>query len=253
LSHLSISFSDYTILSCEIDKISDKIDLLGILKNKSLDAARVIWVSEWFDVDKIIELSHHYRAFGPVIGVLLPFIESFLPFLPLFVFVFANASAFGLGYGILISWAGTTAGSYAVFLLIRKYGENRVFRFLTKSTRVQKLIKWVDRNGFGPLFLFICFPFTPSALVNLVAGLSGIKKTHYLFTLMAGKIVMICTVSFIGYDLKALLTQPIRTAIVAVVVILLWLIGKRLEHRLTKKVEAEDYHVMERRKKKETY
>ena len=59
-------------------------------------------MNEWFEVDKIIELSQHYRALGPLIGILLPFIESFLPFLPLFVFVFANASAFGLGYGILI-------------------------------------------------------------------------------------------------------------------------------------------------------
>ena len=210
-------------------------------------------MNEWFEVDNIIELSQHYRALGPLIGILLPFIESFLPFLPLFVFVFANASAFGLGYGILISWVGTTAGSYAVFLLIRKYGEIRLFRFLTKSARVQKLINWVDRNGFGPLFLFICFPFTPSALVNLVAGLSSIKKTHYLFTLMAGKLVMICTVSFIGYDLKALLTQPIRTAIVAVIVILLWFIGKRLEHRLTKKVDADFHQLTERRKEKETY
>ena len=70
---------------------------------------------------------------------------------------------------------------------------------------------------------------------------------------MAGKLVMICTVSFIGYDLKALLTQPIRTAIVAVIVILLWLIGKRLEHRLTKKVDADFQQSTERRKKKETY
>ena len=70
---------------------------------------------------------------------------------------------------------------------------------------------------------------------------------------MAGKLVMICTVSFIGYDLKALLTQPIRTAIVAVVVVLLWLIGKRLELRLTKKIEADYHQVKEKREKKETY
>lgn len=196
-------------------------------------------MGEWLEVEKIIELSHQYRALGPLIGLLLPFIESFLPFLPLFVFVFANASAFGLWYGFLLSWIGTTVGSYAVFLVIRKYGRNRFLRFLTKSQRVQKLIKWVDRNGFAPLFLFLCFPFTPSSLVNLVAGLSDLKKRHYFFTLLAGKFVMIFTVSFIGYDLKALLTQPIRTAIVAAVVILLWLIGKQIERRLNRKVEAE--------------
>lgn len=207
-------------------------------------------MSEWLDVDKIIELSHHYRALGPLIGLLFPFIESFLPFLPLFVFVFANASAYGLWYGFLLSWVGTSAGSYAVFLLIRKYGQARVFRFITKGARVQKLIKWVDRNGFGPLFLFICFPFTPSALVNLVAGLSDIKKNHYLFTLLAGKFVMIFTVSFIGSDLKALLTQPIRTAIVVSIIILLWIIGKRIEHRINQKIEAEFREIAEERVKK---
>ena len=196
-------------------------------------------MEEWLDVDKIVELAKHYKSLGPVIEILLPFIESFLPFLPLFVFVFANASAYGLWYGFILSWAGAVAGSYVVFLIIRKYGRNRLLRFLTKSARIQKLIKWVDRNGFAPLFLFLCFPFTPSALVNLVAGLADIKKRYYLFTLMAGKLVMIFTISFIGYDLKALLTQPIRTAVVVALIVLLWIVGKWLEKRVNRKVEAE--------------
>lgn len=203
-------------------------------------------MNEWLDIDKVIELSQQYRALGPFIGLFFPFIESFLPFLPLFVFVFANASAFGLWYGFFLSWVGTSVGSYAVFLLIRKYGQARIFKFITKGARVQKLINWVERNGFGPLFIFICFPFTPSALVNLVAGLSDIKKKYYFFTLLAGKFVMIFTVSYIGYDLKALLTQPIRTAIVIGIIFLLWVIGKRLELRLTKKVEAEFREIAKR-------
>lgn len=208
----------------------------------------MIWMSEWLEIDRIIELSHQYRALGPIIGLLFPFIESFLPFLPLFVFVFANATAYGFWYGFLLSWGGTTLGSYAVFLLIRKYGRNRYLRFLTRNPRVQRLIKWVDRNGFAPLFLFLCFPFTPSSLVNLVAGLSDIKKRHYFFTLIAGKFVMIFTVSYIGYDLRALLTQPFRTTIVVIVIILLWFIGKRIEHRLNKKVEEEFRHIAEKHK-----
>lgn len=223
---------------------------MGILVNIKADRVRLNEMNEWVDIDKIIELSHHYRALGPLIGLLFPFIESFLPFLPLFVFVFANASAYGLWLGFLLSWVGTSVGSYAVFLLIRKYGEARVFRFLTKRAKVQKLIKWVDRNGFGPLFLFICFPFTPSALVNLVAGLSDIKKKYYLVTLLAGKFVMIFTISFIGSDLKALLTQPIRTAIVIGIIFLLWIVGKRLEHRINQKVEAEFREIAKNRESK---
>ncbi|WP_083335369.1 TVP38/TMEM64 family protein [Planococcus chinensis] len=190
-------------------------------------------------MENIIELTQSYRAFGPLIGFLLPFIEAFLPFLPLFVFVFANATAYGLWIGFLLSWGGSVLGAYAVFLVVRKYGRARFMNFMTKHQKVEKLILWVERNGFGPLFLLLCFPFTPSALVNVVAGLSNISRHYYLLTVMAGKLVMVFMISYVGYDIRALFTQPVRTAIVVVVIILLYVIGKILEKRLNKRVEAD--------------
>lgn len=206
-------------------------------------------MSDFFSMENIVELTQSYRAFGPLIGFLLPFIEAFLPFLPLFVFVFANATAYGLWLGFLLSWSGSVLGAYAVFLLVRKYGRARLMNFMTRHEKVQKLIHWVERNGFGPLFLLLCLPFTPSALVNLVAGLSDIRKHYYLLTVMAGKFVMVFTISFVGYDLRALFTQPVRTAVVILVIILLYIIGKILEKRLNKKVEADFRLAKEERKK----
>lgn len=203
-------------------------------------------MEQW--LEKFIELAQQYRALGTVIGLSLPFIESFLPFLPLFAFVFANATAYGLWYGFLLSWVGTSLGSYAVFLVIRKYGHAKIFTFLTKRKRVEQLIHWIERNGFAPLFLFICFPFTPSALVNLVAGLSNMKKKHYLFTLLAGKFVMIFTVSYIGHDVQSLIDNPIKTVIVLVLILLLWFIGKRVEVRLNQKVEQEFREIAQEKK-----
>ena len=206
-------------------------------------------MSDFFSMENIVELTQSYRAFGPIIGFLLPFFEAFLPFLPLFVFVFANATAYGLWVGFLLSWSGSVVGAYAVFLVIRKYGRARFMNFMTRHEKVQKLIHWVERNGFGPLFLLLCLPFTPSALVNLVAGLSNIRKHYYLLTVMAGKFVMVFTISYVGYDLRALFTQPIRTAIVILVIVLLYIIGKILEKRLHKKVEADFRLASEERKK----
>jgi len=209
-------------------------------------------MSDFFSMENIVELTQSYRAFGPIIGFLLPFFEAFLPFLPLFVFVFANATAYGLWLGFLLSWSGSVVGAYAVFLVIRKYGRARFMNFMTRHEKVQKLIHWVERNGFGPLFLLLCLPFTPSALVNLVAGLSNIRKHYYLLTVMAGKFVMVFTISYVGYDLRALFTQPIRTAIVILVIVLLYIIGKILEKRLHKKVEADFRLASEERKKRQS-
>ncbi|EIJ81918.1 SNARE associated Golgi protein-like protein [Bacillus methanolicus PB1] len=196
-------------------------------------------IREWFTLEKILELIKEYRSFGPIPGILLPMFEAFFPFLPLFLFVMANANAFGLWFGFLFSWIGAVGGALLVFLLVRKYGQQKMLRFLRKHSYVKKLMSWVERHGFGPLFLMLCFPFTPSAIVNIVAGLSKVSIAQYLLAVITGKMVMIFTISFIGYDIRALFQQPIRTAIVMIVIFILWYVGKRIELKMNMSVEKD--------------
>ena len=195
-----------------------------------------------FTLEKIMELIEKYRSFGPLPGILLPMIEAFLPFLPLFLFVMANANAFGLGLGFLLSWIGSICGALLVFLLVRKYGQKRILGVLKKHTKVQRLMAWVEKNGFGPLFILLCFPFTPSAVVNIVAGLSKISIAQYMLAVLTGKAVMIFTMSFVGYDIYSLITRPMRTAIVGAVIFILWYVGRRIEKRMNMSVEKEREH-----------
>ncbi|MCM3767390.1 TVP38/TMEM64 family protein [Neobacillus niacini] len=211
-------------------------------------------IRAWFTLENIMELVQEYRALGPLPGILLTVLEAFLPFLPLFVFVMANANAFGLWLGFLYSWVGACIGALLVFSLVRRYGQKRVLAFLPRHRQVRRLMDWVERHGFGPLFVLLCFPFTPSAVVNIVAGLSKLSRAQYMLAVGIGKMVMIFTMSFIGYDIQSLITQPYRTIIVAIIIFVLWFVGKRIEARLNKR-EASDYngeieksHVYEKRR-----
>lgn len=197
-------------------------------------------ILEWITLEHISELIQQYRSFGPIPGILLPMLEALLPFLPLFVFVVANATAFGLWWGFLFSWIGAVAGSFLVFLVIRRYGQMRFFRFLQKHKQVQRLMEWVESHGFGPLFLLLCFPFTPSAIVNIVAGLSRVSLLQYGLAVIGGKAVMIFIISFVGYDIVSLIHQPVRTVIVGIIIFILWAVGKRLEVRLNKSMKRDE-------------
>ena len=196
-------------------------------------------LKDWITLENIMRLIQEYRSFGLIPGIVLPMIEAFFPFLPLFLFVMANANAFGLWWGFIFSWIGACTGALMVFWIVRKYGRKRALNFLTKNKQVQKLMHWVERHGFGPLFILLCFPFTPSSIVNIVAGLSKISRKQYMLAVMSGKFVMIFTVSFIGHDIQSLLTQPFRTAIVGVVIFILWYVGKRIEVKINKGTEKE--------------
>ncbi|WP_342526028.1 TVP38/TMEM64 family protein [Chryseomicrobium sp. FSL W7-1435] len=204
-------------------------------------------MGQFFTLETLEEIMSTYKTFGPFVGILLPMLEAFLPFLPLVVFIVANVTAYGLFLGFLLSWVGSVLGAYIVFLVVRKFGRARIIKFLTRHKRISRLIHWVERNGFGPLFLLLCFPFTPSAIVNLVAGLSNIRKSTYLTAVILGKFIMIFIISFIGADIRALVTEPIRTAIVAAVIVLLWAVGKYFERRLDKKVESDFREIAKQR------
>ncbi len=189
---------------------------------------------EHFD-EYILHLLDEYEQLGPLPGILFPFIESFLPFLPLFVFVIANGAAYGLLKGFFYSWIGTSLGSILVFYIIRRLGDKRIFALLRKNKQVQKVTVWLERHGFGPLFLLLCFPFSPSSVINVVAGLSRISRQQFILAVLLGKSVMIFSIAYVGSSIVEFAKNPVRTIIVLISIGLFWLIGKFVEQRLQRK------------------
>src|SRR5690625_3330440 len=129
-----------------------------MLHNTKEITAMLVYLSSIFqDADAffeyVIDLLDKYEKLGPLPGILLPFIEAFLPFLPIFVFVMANSAAYGLFKGFLYSWLGASLGSIGVFLTIRKFSENRLIRWVRNHQQVEKITSWVDHRGFSLLFI----------------------------------------------------------------------------------------------------
>ncbi|GLO65623.1 MULTISPECIES: TVP38/TMEM64 family protein [Oceanobacillus] len=183
----------------------------------------------------ISQLLNQYEGLGPLPGILLPFLEAFLPFLPLIVFVLGNAAAYGLFQGFLYSWIGATVGAVVVFLLIRKLSNTRLLQKIRKNNQVKKITQWVDRHGFGPLFILLCFPFSPSSIINVVAGLSKINIYQFILAVCLGKTVMIFSISYVGSSIMEFAQNPVRTIIVGIGIVIFWMFGKYLEKRLQKK------------------
>ena len=62
-------------------------------------------------INSFVEFSTNFISSGGILfGFLLVLIESFLPVLPLAVFVALNTNAFGPVVGISISWIATCTG-----------------------------------------------------------------------------------------------------------------------------------------------
>lgn len=183
----------------------------------------------------IIELLQDYERLGPIPGIMLPFIEAFFPFLPLIVFVLANGAAYGLFKGFLYSWIGASLGSIVVFLIIRRLGNKRIFQVIRNNQQVQRVTDWLSKHGFGPLFILLCFPFSPSSVINVVAGLSKVSTQQFILAVLLGKSVMIFSIAYVGSSLIEFAKNPLKAFIVGISIILFWLFGKYIEAKLQQK------------------
>lgn len=202
----------------------------------NMDASTMQAIEEASDFfDYVIELLDKYENLGPLPGILLPLVEAFLPFLPLFVFVLANSAAYGLFKGFLYSWIGSAAGSIAVFLLIRKFGNKKLMRNIKQNKQVMHVTSWVERHGFGPLFILLCFPFSPSSVINIVAGLSKVSKQQFILAVLLGKSVMIFSIAYIGSSILEFAKNPTKTIVVTACILVFWLFGKFLEKKWLQK------------------
>ena len=171
---------------------------------------------------------------GIIIGFLLVFIECFIPALPLSVFVALNVNAFGFFIGILISWLATSFGSYICYRLFSFLEEKISDKFLNRKMviKVKKSIDKFKKIHFTELVLLITLPFTPSFLINILAGLTRMPKEKYLSSLLIGKSFSIIFWGYIGKSLIESLTDLESIIYILIALILAYLISKWISHKL---------------------
>ncbi|AIQ61413.1 TVP38/TMEM64 family protein [Paenibacillus borealis] len=165
-------------------------------------------IMSWLTEERLRTLLEQYRSLGPLPGVGLTFMKSFVPPLPTIAIVGLNGAVYGLWLGFLYSWIGLVAGCVTTFLIIRKIGSHRYLRKWAERPKVAKSMTWVRQSGFSYVFLLSLFPVGPFVVINMAAGLASMRLRSYLIALCAGKAIMVFAVSYIGNDVDRFIRHP---------------------------------------------
>lgn len=171
---------------------------------------------------------------GFVVGFFLVFIECFIPALPLSVFVALNVGAFGFFVGILISWMATCLGSYCCYIVFL-YIENKLTeKFLNKKMiiKIRKSIDKFSKIKFTELVLLLTLPFTPSSLINALAGLTRMSKKKFIASILIGKLFSIVFWGYIGKSIIESLTDISSIIYIIVTLIIAYIISKIISRKI---------------------
>lgn len=174
---------------------------------------------------------------GLVIGIILIILESFLPILPLGVIVALITNAYGLFFGIIISWISNCIGCYLVYTLFSNITEKLYNKILSKKIKqkVNIALEKFNEISLPTLAAIIALPFTPSFLINILSGVSRINKKKYLVALTIGKIFMISFWAYIGKNFIESMSD-LKTIVIIILMLLITYITSKL---VSKKINIE--------------
>ena len=168
--------------------------------------------------DQIVSVVKQAGIFGPLLFIVLQFLQTVLAPIPGQVTGAVGGFLFGW-WGILWSLIGGSLGYLAIFWLSKRYGRPLVEKIFKKEA-LEKFDFIAGEHAATVLFLIFLIPGLPDDMVCYVGGLTdiSIKKLMVLITL--GRIPSVVVVNYIGAGLGEENLLPVILVTLLVVIIL---------------------------------
>lgn len=154
---------------------------------------------------------------GPLAPIFLAMVESFFPPLPLIAIVALNVAAHGGLFGFVYSWVGVMLGGTLMFLFWRRVLKQFLWKFASRSQKLEKAERWVSRFDVSSLFMLSVLPFTPSSFMHFAFGISDFDEKRYLITMLLGKGVMVAMMALFGQSLVRSMKNPVYLVLAVVI------------------------------------
>ncbi|HEV7371221.1 VTT domain-containing protein [Arenibaculum sp.] len=192
---------------------------LVLLAGALLALWRFTPLSAFADVDAILGWAEGLAAMGPA-GMLLTiglFVAGSCAMFPVTVMIAVTAIALGPLAGFATALAGSVLAAAILFALGRFGGRDLVRRFGGRT--VNRISRRLGQGGILTVAVLRVMPVAPFTVVNLVAGASHLRFTHFVVGTLVGMTPGVLAFSLFGGQLERALRDP-APATVAVAVLL---------------------------------
>ncbi|MDI3326979.1 MAG: TVP38/TMEM64 family protein [Alicyclobacillaceae bacterium] len=146
----------------------------------------------------------HIRTYGYLAWAAAAFLvvaHAVFPYVPFVLLAGANVAVFGPVCGFLLNWLGIAAGASLLFWLSRGLLRDAVRRKWKDHPLAVRFEGVTAAGGWGLVLVCRLIPVVPSALVDGLAGVSGMTYGAFVFGTLVGTFPVIAVESFFGGSL----------------------------------------------------
>ncbi len=135
--------------------------------------------------------------FAPIAFILVQAIQVVIPIIPGSIGCLGGVIFFGPVLGFIFNYVGICLGSFAAFLLARRFGKPIVTGIASKKNW-NKYSGWLNSEKYDRLFAFaIIFPVAPDDFLCYLSGLTDMKFRRYMLIILACKPFSIAIYTFL--------------------------------------------------------
>ena len=185
-------------------------------------------------MEQILYSLADYKILAIIAGFIIIAVETFLPVLTLLARVVANAFVLGMWMGFLVSWIGSSVASILLYYLANKFSKSSFFKRYQDSEKLNKITRWIKKQGFNSIFISYACPFIPDFLITVASGFSGLDLKTFASGMVCGKFVMFLLISYVGEDINHFFSQPIKIVVFSSAILASWIVGQHINNKIHK-------------------
>ncbi|MGM9926828.1 MAG: TVP38/TMEM64 family protein [Bacillus sp. (in: firmicutes)] len=155
-----------------------------------------------------------WAVYGLMLIIMI--IQNSFTIIPLILVISLNVTLFGFGAGFLWAWFTSVIAAIIIFVAVRYF-----FHEWVKGKVNQKQLDKLEKHGFVFVFQARIFPFVPTSLINILAGLSTISFVHFTCATILGNFLYFFVLALIP---AGLLSANVNEYVIAGVVLILFII-----------------------------
>lgn len=133
------------------------------------------------DIDEIKSLLSGNLLYLYLFMLVIMIIQNTLTIIPLLIVITINISIFGFVRGFLWSWFTSALAATIIFFAVRYLFQDWLMKKMKKE-----LVAKVESKGFSYVLQARIFPFVPTSLVNILAGVSSLSYYKFLLGTLIG-------------------------------------------------------------------
>lgn len=215
-----------------------KAQIGGILLIVFLAYCTYIYYSKYFymmkDTEKVKKFILSYGRYSTLAFLVMQIAQVIVFFIPGEIVQIAGGYVFGTFYGSLISVIGITIGSVGAFFLSNFLGKPFIEKITAKNnaSKFRKFLK--SENAAAAIFLIYLIPGLPKDILAYLCGASGVSGKKFIIYSTMGRLPGIFVSAYFGNKLTE--GNVLHLAIIAVVMIILFIIGTLKGEKILKNI-----------------